>query len=148
MGCIRACSTEPIPGLASRRRPCLHANFLPPKPICHSMGWPPFPTLPACRANHRLVYRATIDFQSLMPVCVGLQQKATVSLFAVRGRVNETVRVVAATPPCSTMDKAPASAAAPETFQILVQKSSVPLANSFTVVGAAHGARVHDQLFA
>ena len=82
------------------------------------------------------MYRATIDFKGLAPVCVGLQQKKKVSLFAARGTASETVQVVAATAPCSTMVKAPTSAATPDTFQMLVKKSSVPLANSYTVVGA------------
>ena len=97
--------------------------------------WPATPpTLPTCRAAHRLVYRATIDFVALVPVCLGLQQKKAVSLYVVRGRVDETVQVVAATAPCSTMVKKSAGAAAPQTFQILVKKSGVPLANSFVVV--------------
>ena len=88
----------------------------------------------ARRTKHRLVYRATIAFKGLAPLCVGLQQKKTVSLFAARGAVNETVAVIKATRPCRTMATAPAGNTAPETFQILVKKSSVPLANSFTVV--------------
>ena len=91
---------------------------------------------PACRASHRLVYRATIDFKGLAPVCLGLQQKKAVSLLAVRDTVRETVQVVAATATCATMATAPAGASAPGTIQMLVKKSSVPLANSYTVVSA------------
>jgi hypothetical protein len=96
---------------------------------------PALPALPAGRASHRLVYRATIDFKSLAPVCVGLHAKKNVSLLATRGTVSEAVAVVTATAPCRTMAQAPAGAATPETFQLLVKKSSVPLANSYTVVG-------------
>ena len=49
------------------------------------------------------------------------------------------LQVIAATPPCSTTLKAAGSIAAADTFQILVKKSGVPLANSFTVVRCGRG---------
>ena len=58
------------------------------------------------------------------------------TIVATRGdNRKEAVQVVTATAACRTLAAPTGGVAAPATFQMLVKKSGVPLANAFTVVG-------------
>ena len=87
-----------------------------------------------------MVYRVTLQHSEIQQACLELNRGRAVAIVATRGdSLKETVQVVTATAPCLTLEGPTGAVAALATFQMLLKKSGVPLANAFTVVGRCGG---------
>jgi len=79
----------------------------PPKPfllICPAL------LCSCCRNLNSMIYRGTLPFESIKPLCAGLKAGRTVLLTAVKKKLRETVKVRAAANACIPPALAPAPA--------------------------------------